>query len=374
MRKELFVVGLVLVSVFFISLAIAEGNESNSTGDNSSNNETNMTNVTVCFDSDGGKDYEEKGKVWAGTGCVEGNCTNITFEEVFDSCVDNKTLTEGYCLEGVPSFKNFTCSGTCETGKCIPLNTTITCDEDSDCPNEKECEDNICVLDDEDDDDNETDDDDEVKVCCRVTEIRKGQEETRYGWKEESQCVSENETDDNESTTRMVVNNSFCAQSGEKQRIKFEDRTGQQCLDGCVCMGVVMRCELEGGRIMTIYARSGNIIIQVKETNMTTNVTLYKDENGTLYGVFRGTEKKIRIMPDEVREKIKERIKAKQEQGEIELDENGNYKVKVMKKARLIWVIPVDESVDTEINSETGVFVKLDGRWWGWMANDVDEE
>ncbi len=346
--KRVVVVG-VLILVAFLGIILAEDNNSN----NSSNNETNNTNLTLtCFDSDGGKDYEEKGKSWAGTNCTGDDCLNITAEEVYDSCLTDKILKEGYCEEGERFFTNYTCPGVCDDGRCKANET----------------------------DDNETEDNEtEIKVCCKITRTEDNETDVKYNRIEQNDCVSSNATQ----ITREVVADSFCTnQSGreasrERQRIKFEARTGVECPIDCRCQGVTMKCPLEsGGREMTIFAgSSGNIIIQVKGVNATTNVTLYRDGNGSIYGVFTGgREVRIKFMPDEIRIKLKDKIKAKLENEEIELNEDGNYKVKVMKKARLFWVIPVDENVDAEINAETGTFVKLKGRWWGWMANDIDED
>ena len=59
---------------------------------------------------------------------------------------------------------------------------------------------------------------------------------------------------------------------------------------------------------MTVYAgNSGNVIVQVKNINMSTNVTLYKGENGKIYGVFKDNETKEIELPDKVMEKLRER-------------------------------------------------------------------
>jgi len=162
----------------------------------------------------------------------------------------------------------------------------------------------------------------------------------------------------------------------EKNRLKFEQRTGQECPDECICTGVVMKCELDGGgREMTVYAgRSGNIIVQVKGVNMSTKVTLYHYNNKT-YGVFKGNKTKIiKILPDGVKEKIRQRIRARLEAHNITLDENGIYQVQMRKRARLFFLIPVRERVRAQIDAETGEIIKIRNPWWGFLARDVKED
>lgn len=155
----------------------------------------------------------------------------------------------------------------------------------------------------------------------------------------------------------------------EEHRLKFENI---QCPTNCECTGSVVRCEFENGtRIMTITAgKSGNIIVQVKGENMTTNVTLYKSGD-KVYGVFTGNEtREVKVLPDQVKEKIKAKIKARLENENITLDENGTYQYKAEKQARLFLVIPVKVEVKTNIDSETGTVSKVESPWWSALAKD----
>ena len=131
---------------------------------------------------------------------------------------------------------------------------------------------------------------------------------------------------------------------------------------------------LASGREMTVHAgKSGNTIIQVKNTNMSTEVTLYK-KNETIIGEFKNGEREVKIMPDQVEEKLKERVKARLELRNITLDENGNYQVQTKKRARLFFLIPVREHVEAQIDSSTGEILKMKNPWWGFLARDVKEE
>ncbi len=159
-----------------------------------------------------------------------------------------------------------------------------------------------------------------------------------------------------------------------KNKLKIQPQI-QECPEDCTCTGSVIKCKLEnGGREMTIMAgKSGNMIVQVKGINMSTNVTLYKSE-GKIYGVFKNNQtKEIKILPDEVKEKIRQRIKARLENYNITLDEDGVYQVQMKKRARLFYLIPVREKVKSQIHSETGEIIKIRNSWWGFLARDVEE-
>ena len=127
---------------------------------------------------------------------------------------------------------------------------------------------------------------------------------------------------------------------------------------------------------MTIRAgNSGNTIIQVKGVDMSTKVELYKNEDGTLFGKFKGIEKEIKILPDQVRERIRERLRqATCECDDIKLDEDGIYQVQAQKRARLFLMIPVKEKVKLQLNSETGEIIRTRTSWWGFLARDVKED
>jgi len=159
-----------------------------------------------------------------------------------------------------------------------------------------------------------------------------------------------------------------------KNKIRANVRAGE-CPTDCTCTGSVTKCQVNGGREMTIRAgKSGNMIVQVKGVNMSTNVTLYKT-NKTIYGVFKNDETKIiKILPDGVKEKIRQRTRARLEEHNITLDEDGIYQVQVRKRARLFFILPVREKVRAQINSETGEIIQIRNSWWGFLARDIKED
>ena len=161
-----------------------------------------------------------------------------------------------------------------------------------------------------------------------------------------------------------------------KNKIRTYYANESECPENCTCTGSVTKCELENGREMTVRAgKSGNVIVQSKGTNMSTNVTLYKS-NKTLYGVFRNNQTRtINFLPDQVKEKIREKLKQKTCECEnITLDEDGVYQVQAKKRARLFFIFPVTVRVNAEVNSKTGELVRVRNSWWSFLARDIVEE
>lgn len=161
----------------------------------------------------------------------------------------------------------------------------------------------------------------------------------------------------------------------EKERISPVKKS-TDCPENCTCTGSATKCILaDGTREMTITAgNSGNIIIQIKGIDGTTNVTLYKADDGKIYGTFKNNEtKRIKLLPDQVKEKIQERTQKMLENDNIVLNEDGIYEYRAEKKARLFYLIPVRERIRAELNSENGEFIRIRNPWWGFLAKDEGE-
>jgi hypothetical protein len=270
-------------------------------------------------------------------------------------------------------------------------NDSLPCTEENNCPNTRECENGFCAMgknkknneteDNENDSsqDNQQNQNNPNKICCLRTITRGNESYQKYNFIERKDCLTfENKTN----KQSQIVANSLCQerkmnktetqeQRRERQTLKFENKTGVDCPNDCICTGVVMKCVLEDGtREMNVYSQSGNLIIQIKDTNMSTNVTLYKDENGTLYAHVGGKNKQLKFLPDQIKDKIKEALKQSAEIKNITLDENAVYEVQVQKKSRLFFIFPVSEKSDVNIDSESGQVVKLRNPWWGFLAKD----
>ncbi len=128
-------------------------------------------------------------------------------------------------------------------------------------------------------------------------------------------------------------------------------------------------------RVMAIFAgKSGNIIIKVKGINMTTNMKLYH-HTGKVNGMGDNVSTLINYFPDDIREIIRNRVHADAEyEDEIELDEEGLYRVKTKKKSRLFYLVPVREKVRAQVDPETGEIIKIRNPWWGFLAKDVVDD
>jgi len=158
----------------------------------------------------------------------------------------------------------------------------------------------------------------------------------------------------------------------EKNRLRIREG---ECQEGCTCTSSSIKCQLQNGREMTITAgKSGNTIIQIKGEEMKTQVQLYKEEN-KLYGQFKNNKtKEIKMMPDQIREKIQERLQLKNCSCELKLDEDGNYQTQTEREAKFLGFIPVKKKFKIEIDATTGETKKIKNSWWGFLAKDIDEE
>lgn len=180
--------------------------------------------------------------------------------------------------------------------------------------------------------------------------------------------VSESQLTADEITSTMQINN-LGDVIREEHRIKFGNIT---CPDACKCMGSVVRCEFENGtRVMTIYAgNSGNVIIQISGENISTNVILYKSGDH-VYGVFAGNDtREVKVLPDEVKNNIKAKIKAQLHKENVTLDDNGTYQYSAEKQARLFLIIPVKVPVQAHVDSSTGIVSNVQSPWWSALAKD----
>jgi hypothetical protein len=228
------------------------------------------------------------------------------------------------------------------------------------------------------------------EICCKIYGYGAGMNETNihYEITSKKECtIPKNFVGGN----REIVNNSYCINQikedrqdfidhqweimQDKNRIKNNYTNQSECPDNCSCTGSTVKCDFDNGtRAMIIYAgKSGNVIVQIKNINASTNVTLYKAD-GKVYGVFRGNNTHEIILPDEIRNITKEGKSINWSEENITLNETGFYHFEAKKNARLFWIFPVKEKVQFDINSETGEITKTKTKWWGFLARDVKEQ
>lgn len=78
----------------------------------------------------------------------------------------------------------------------------------------------------------------------------------------------------------------------------------------------------------------------------------------------------LKVLPDEVLEKIKRKLKnVLPEEIKLRVEENKPvYQVKAKVKGRLLFIIPVEIPVETEVDAETGTVVRIRKPWWSIFA------
>ena len=193
---------------------------------------------------------------------------------------------------------------------------------------------------------------------------------------------SENEEElEIEGSSDGEIETEFENERGQKIKIKEKSRfrlNANETPENCEMHGSVLRCQLQNGtREMNIFAgKSGNMIFQSKGINMSTKTELFQNE-GKLYTMLKdNSTRALNYLPDQIRERIREQLKVRldNESFEIELDDEGIYRTEIKKEARLFGFIKVQEKVKAHVNPETGEFVNINNPWWGFLANDVEEE
>lgn len=195
---------------------------------------------------------------------------------------------------------------------------------------------------------------------------------------DDSDDEDENETEIEINGRQIKIKNQTitATQAREIFRARNRLRLNQTELpENCTQTGSVIRCDIEGGRTMVVMAgNSGNTIIKVKEVNMSTKIELYH-HNGQVYGVLDNNETRlINFFPDQIQVLIRARINATIIGNEsIVLDDNGEYRVEVRKRARFLGIFKITERVRFHIDPETGEILNTRAPWWSFLTTDDNE-
>ena len=223
------------------------------------------------------------------------------------------------------------------------------------------------------------DSDETELICCHIYGLGAYMKKvnSRYELMKESECVvPENFVGGG----KEVVSRKRC-EEGYTTRIQAATQTrnrlrinASEIPENCTKTGSVIRCNLQDGKAMVVMAgNSGNTIIKIDGENISTKAQLYH-HNGEIYGIFNNETKLIEYLPEQLREKIRERTRARLNNTNITLNENGEYEYEAEKQARFLGLFKVRERVKWHIDSETGEILKEQVPWWGFLANDVEEE
>jgi len=193
------------------------------------------------------------------------------------------------------------------------------------------------------------------------------------------QCVCKNnkcQWNSNQKISKGLTSDQVKNIIKEQNRLKIHNAGDlSECPNNCTCTGSTTKCQLQSGREMTIQAgNSGNTIVQVKGVQAQTKVQLYKDEE-KLYAQFKGNITKRILSPEQIQEKIQERLQIRNCSCEnMELDEDGNYEVQTQKQAKLFGLFKVREKVRFKYDAGNGELIRQQTSWWGFLAKDVEEE
>jgi hypothetical protein len=150
----------------------------------------------------------------------------------------------------------------------------------------------------------------------------------------------------------------------------------EQCPASCTCTGSVIKCEVGGVRYMNVVTRSGNIIIQTKSVNASTNVELIKKEDG-IYANLTKEKKQIKmeLMPDDAFEKAKGPAKVSEcndSNCEVEFDEDGKYQIQIERHSKVLGIFKKKMTVNVEVDAENGD-TKIKKPWWAFLAIESQE-
>lgn len=179
-----------------------------------------------------------------------------------------------------------------------------------------------------------------------------------------------------------MKNNNSIGQESNKSSHNFTEKNrihafeNESCPNNCTCTGSVVKCMLaDGTREMTVYAgKSGNIIVQIKGVNVSTNVTLYKSDDGKIYIVDKNNEtKEVKLLPDQVQEKMKEKLARQLEKENITLNEDGTYDYDGEKNVTVLFFFHAKEKIIAKLNSSTGEIASIKNPWWAFLAKDNSE-
>lgn len=218
------------------------------------------------------------------------------------------------------------------------------------------------------------------EVCCHIYGFGAMMKKvnSQYELMEEDECVV---PEDFVGGGREVVSEKRC-EVGYTARVQtaLQARNrlrlnASEVPENCTITGSVIRCGLENGKVMVVMAgKSGNTIIKFDGgENVSTKAQLYH-HNGEVYGVFENETRLIEYLPEQLREIIRERTRARLNSTNITLNDNGEYEYEAEKESRFLGLFKVREKVKWYINPETGEILKERGPWWGFLARDIEED
>lgn len=191
----------------------------------------------------------------------------------------------------------------------------------------------------------------------------------------ENRACKLSDEDENEGDENDNDDSGFGNTTRERERVRLKEAVmnylnSTECPENCTCAGSTIKCDTPEGRVMTVVAgRSGNVIIQTKTINATTTVILIKNSTG-VYGNFTGKVKRIKYDPEQIRERILERLKLQDcTNCNMTLDEDGDYTMNIDGTYRAFWLFQKRRVVVGKVNSETGEVTYLKKPFWKFRSD-----
>jgi hypothetical protein len=329
--------------------------------------EINCTDSDVNNDYPDGKNYYEAGSTISGGDAI-----------FIDNCINDTFLREGYCDENITEGDKsrnleYDCSSEnkiCQDAICIEVQVVCSSDNLDLCLDETNCTDvggywydEICNVN-ENNQTNQT----ELPGCPELSK-NECEADDRCGWDE----------------SRNRCRNKNALGKGKTKPLKpwVSDYLGSdECPEGCRCTGSVIRCDTDGGRVMTVVAgKSGNIIIQTKGINASTKVELIKNETGVYANTSSGI-KRIKYMPDQIQDKALKRLKMRAcgeesnctiELKEVGMDKELAYELQAQRHAKLLGLFRKKMRVKAQVSAEDGDIILVERPWWAFLATESEE-
>ncbi len=198
---------------------------------------------------------------------------------------------------------------------------------------------------------------------------------------------SGNQTGNGNSNKTAVTVNKTRVDKTNLVFVPWQKRNESECLTGCKCVGAVMSCKTETGKIMTITAgRSGNIIvITVEGTEVETELEVETEAAGNNKTKIKtklsdGSQDEIKIMPDTASERALERLRLKACSEEnscvMQLKEVVNkatYEIQVERHFKLLALFTVKAQEKAQVDAETGAITVVKKPWWAFLATEPQE-
>ena len=169
--------------------------------------------------------------------------------------------------------------------------------------------------------------------------------------------------------------------------LPWQKRNESECPTGCKCVGAVVSCETENGKIMTITAgNSGNVItivVNKAEANTTSELeTEAIGDNKTKLKVKSEDEtlKEIKIMPDTASETAIARLgdlgftielKEVGKETTITSDDRVVYELTGNKQGKFLGIFKIMASERVQVDAETGEVKKVIKPWWSFLATNI---